>query len=134
MTNWFTVYCDLVSLISLFLSICLLFFVIGLKCGSLARDPQIIIDIDSTILYACNNIRQLFTEFSSQISSDFMSFCAEHMPVPAALLIMTGVIVIEMLAQNCVSAELYGLTVDHLCQRALGKGGGLTADKDDRKN
>lgn len=61
-----------------------------------------------------------------------MSFCAEHMPVPAALLIMTGVIVIEMLAHYCVFAELYGLTVDRLCQRALGKGGGLTADKDDR--
>lgn len=43
-----------------------------------------------------------------------MSFCAEHMLVPAALLIMTGVIVIEMLAHYCVLAELYGLTVDHL--------------------
>lgn len=54
-----------------------------------------------------------------------MSFCAEHMPMfPAALLIMTGVIVIELLSHCCVRAELYGLTVVHLCERALGKGRG----------
>lgn len=66
------------------------------------------------------------------VYSDFMSFCAEHMLMfPAALLITTGVIVIELLSRRCVRAGLHGLTAVHLCQRASGQG--VAADTEDRE-
>lgn len=65
------------------------------------------------------------------VDSDALSACAEQMPiVPAAPLIMTGIIVIEMLSHCCAHAELHGLTGARLFQRALGRG--VTADRKDR--
>lgn len=106
-------------------------------------------------MHVYNNMTQLSAVFFSQITtnepnnsniwcnccnlygilcvySDFMSFCAEHMLMfPAALLITTGVIVIELLSHWCVRAGLHGLTAVHLCQRALGQG--VAADTEDRE-
>lgn len=60
-----------------------------------------------------------------------LSACAEQMLiVPAAALIMTGIIVIELLSHCCARAELHGLTRSLLFQTALGRG--VTADRKDR--
>lgn len=58
------------------------------------------------------------------IDGNALSSCAEQMPMfPAASLIMTGIIVIELLSHCCACAELHSLTAARICQRALGRPG-----------
>lgn len=66
------------------------------------------------------------------IDSNVLSVCAEQMPMfPAAPLIMTGIIVIELLSHCFAHAELHRPTAVRLRQSALGRG--LTADRKDRE-
>lgn len=56
------------------------------------------------------------------IHGNALCSCAEQMPMfPAASLIMTGIVVIELLSHCCACAELHSLTGACFCQRALGR-------------
>lgn len=56
------------------------------------------------------------------IHGNALCSCAEQMPMfPAASLIMTGIVVIELLSHCCACAELHSLTGAFFCQRALGR-------------